>query len=201
MVFSLFKSEPAVYDASIESEYELTVRDLAALMQMRSMEATEKINRDYGGVKGIAEKLKTNAVNGLSINIDDIKKRQYVFGRNEIPPKPPKYFLVLVFEALQDTTLVILLISAIVSIGLSFYHPPSEEVSETQVTTSQGRYFISSIKFNFTCFYLNFSKTKSRESRVDRRYCNISCGVCRCFCDGIQRLAQRTTIPWFARPH
>jgi Ca2+ transporting ATPase len=31
-----------------------------------------------------------------------------------------------VFDAVQDTTLIILLICAIVSLGLSFYHPPQE---------------------------------------------------------------------------
>jgi Ca2+ transporting ATPase len=33
----------------------------------------------------------------------------------------------LVWEALKDVTLVILLIGAAVSLGLSFYHPPNQE--------------------------------------------------------------------------
>ena len=43
---------------------------------------------------------------------------------NFIPPKKPKTFLQLVWEALQDVTLIILEIAAIVSLGLSFYQPP-----------------------------------------------------------------------------
>jgi hypothetical protein len=35
--------------------------------------------------------------------------------------------LQLVWEALKDVTLVILLIGAAVSLGLSFYHPPNQE--------------------------------------------------------------------------
>ncbi len=50
-----------------------------------------------------------------------------MFGANEIPPHPPKSFLTLVWEALQDVTLIILLVSAIVSLALSFYSPPDEE--------------------------------------------------------------------------
>ncbi len=43
---------------------------------------------------------------------------------NFIPPKKPKTFLQLVWEALQDVTLIILEIAAIISLGLSFYQPP-----------------------------------------------------------------------------
>lgn len=41
-----------------------------------------------------------------------------------IPPKKPKTFLELVWEALQDVTLIILEIAAIISLVLSFYRPP-----------------------------------------------------------------------------
>ena len=34
--------------------------------------------------------------------------RRDVFGSNTIPPKPPKTFMQLVWEALQDVTLIIL---------------------------------------------------------------------------------------------
>ena len=36
-------------------------------------------------------------------------------------------WLQLVWEALQDVTLIILIVAAIISLGLSFYHPPEEE--------------------------------------------------------------------------
>ena len=52
----------------------------------------------------------------------DLSIRQVAFGRNEIPPKAPKTFLRLMFEALQDVTLVILIICAVISFGLSFIH-------------------------------------------------------------------------------
>lgn len=61
---------------------------------------------------------------GLSGNPVDLEKRHTAFGQNFIPPKKPKTFLQLVWEALQDVTLIILEIAAIISLGLSFYHPP-----------------------------------------------------------------------------
>lgn len=60
-------------------------------------------------------------IKGLSGSKADIEHRRETFGSNIIPPKPPKTFLQLVFEALQDVTLIILVVAAVVSLGLSFY--------------------------------------------------------------------------------
>jgi len=62
----------------------------------------------------------------LSGNTADITERVDVFGSNVIPPKPPKTFLRLCWEAVQDTTLIILIVAAVISLGLSFYKPPAK---------------------------------------------------------------------------
>ena len=64
---------------------------------------------------------------GLSGSADDIRHRKEVFGANVIPPRPPKTFLQLVWEALQDITLIILIIAAVISFALSVYRPSSGE--------------------------------------------------------------------------
>lgn len=64
---------------------------------------------------------------GLSGSHVDLDHRRETFGSNSIPPKPSKTFLQLVWEALQDITLIILEVAAIVSLGLSFYQPPAEQ--------------------------------------------------------------------------
>lgn len=69
---------------------------------------------------------------GLSGSDADIQHRRDTFGSNMIPPKPPKTFLQLVWEALQDVTLIILEVAALVSLGLSFYQPADEEKEETR---------------------------------------------------------------------
>lgn len=66
-------------------------------------------------------------ISGLSDNPTDLEKRRQTFGQNFIPPKKAKTFLQLVWEALQDVTLIILEIAAIISLGLSFYQPPGHE--------------------------------------------------------------------------
>ena len=80
--------------------------------------------------------------------------RLAAFGRNEIPPKPPKTFLHLMFEALQDVTLVILIICAIISFCLSFYHPHEDNFeAELRPSTSLGRFCLYWIRTR-GCFFL-----------------------------------------------
>lgn len=102
-------------------EFGCTLKELRELMKYRGHEAYQKIQEDYGGVHELCKKLYTSPNEGLSGNPADSKQREEVFGSNVIPPKPPKTFLQLVWEALQDVTLIILIVAAIISLGLSFY--------------------------------------------------------------------------------
>ncbi|KAM4749588.1 plasma membrane calcium-transporting ATPase 1 isoform 2-T2 [Rhinophrynus dorsalis] len=105
-------------------DFGITLDELRALMELRSTDALQKIHECYGDVYGICSRLKTSPHEGLSGNPADLERRQEVFGKNLIPPKKPKTFLQLVWEALQDVTLIILEVAAIISLGLSFYRPP-----------------------------------------------------------------------------
>ncbi|XP_029791374.1 plasma membrane calcium-transporting ATPase 4 isoform X1 [Suricata suricatta] len=109
-----------------EREFGCTVMELRKLMELRSTDAVNQISAHYGGVMNLCSRLKTNPVEGLSGNPADLEKRKHVFGQNFIPPKKPKTFLELVWEALQDVTLIILEIAAIISLVLSFYRPPGD---------------------------------------------------------------------------
>ncbi|XP_068104447.1 plasma membrane calcium-transporting ATPase 3 isoform X3 [Hyperolius riggenbachi] len=104
-----------------------TLQELRSLMELRGSEAIQKIQDSYGDVHGLCRRLKTSPTEGLSENAADFEKRRQIYGVNFIPPKKPKTFLQLVWEALQDVTLIILEIAAIVSLGLSFYAPPGEQ--------------------------------------------------------------------------
>uniref|UniRef100_A0A6Q2Y7P8 Calcium-transporting ATPase n=1 Tax=Esox lucius TaxID=8010 RepID=A0A6Q2Y7P8_ESOLU len=113
--------------ANHDGDFGCSLKDLRALMELRGAEAISKIGESYGDVQGLCTRLKTSPVDGLSGQPADIDKRKQVFGKNLIPPKKPKTFLQLVWEALQDVTLIILEVAAIVSLGLSFYKPPDAE--------------------------------------------------------------------------
>ncbi|NP_001095189.1 plasma membrane calcium-transporting ATPase 1 [Oryctolagus cuniculus] len=111
-------------EANHDGDFGITLAAVRALMELRSTDALRKILESYGDVYGICTKLKTSPNEGLRGNPADLERREAVFGKNFIPPKKPKTFLQLVWEALQDVTLIILEIAAIVSLGLSFYQPP-----------------------------------------------------------------------------
>ncbi|KAJ4835750.1 Alpha carbonic anhydrase 4 [Turnera subulata] len=69
-----------------------------------------------GGVQGIAEKVSVSLNEG--VHRTEVPTRQKIYGCNRYTEKPPKTFLMFVWEALQDVTLIILMICAAVSIGV-----------------------------------------------------------------------------------
>ena len=104
----------------------VTLKQLRELMEHRGPEGVDKIT-ELGGIHEVCKKLKTTEKQGLTGGKDDLERRRDVFGSNTIPPKPAKTFLQLVWEALQDVTLIILEIAAVLSLALSFYKPPEDE--------------------------------------------------------------------------
>ncbi|XP_073678768.1 plasma membrane calcium-transporting ATPase 3b [Garra rufa] len=114
-------------EANHAGDFGVTLDELRSLMELRGAEALQKIQDSFGDVEGLCQRLKSSTTDGLSDNPADLEKRGQAFGQNFIPPKKPKTFLQLVWEALQDVTLIILEIAAIISLGLSFYQPPGHE--------------------------------------------------------------------------
>ncbi|XP_063052297.1 plasma membrane calcium-transporting ATPase 4 [Engraulis encrasicolus] len=114
-------------EANHDVDFGCSLKELRSLMELRGPEGLERIQETYGDVQGLCSRLKTSPVDGLTGNTEDINRRTEEFGKNFIPPKKPKTFLQLVWEALQDVTLIILEVAAIISLGLSFYRPPDTE--------------------------------------------------------------------------
>ncbi|XP_041984230.1 plasma membrane calcium-transporting ATPase 3 isoform X16 [Aricia agestis] len=121
------------------AQYGVTLRQLRELMESRGAEGLAKINA-LGGPQEICKKLYTSPTDGLSGSKADMQHRREVFGSNLIPPKPPKTFLTLVWEALQDVTLIILEVAAVVSLGLSFYKPSEDEEDIAHLDEEEGHY-------------------------------------------------------------
>lgn len=70
----------------------------------------------HGEVEGIAEKLSTSINDGISTSEDLVNGRKEIYGINKFTESPPRGFLVFVWEALQDMTLMILGVCALVSL-------------------------------------------------------------------------------------
>ncbi|XP_058855783.1 plasma membrane calcium-transporting ATPase 2-like isoform X2 [Acipenser ruthenus] len=128
MTNSVFYAKNQRNEANHAGEFGCTLEELRSLMELRGSEAVIKIREDYGDMDGLCRRLKTSPTEGLPNNAADLDKRKEVYGQNFIPPKKPKTFLQLIWEALQDVTLIILELAAIISLGLSFYQPPGEGI-------------------------------------------------------------------------
>ncbi|KAA0201049.1 hypothetical protein HAZT_HAZT006047, partial [Hyalella azteca] len=100
--------------------YELSLKQLRALMAGRGPTAAD-IVQEYGGSEEICRKLHSDAQRGLSGDSADIQHRRELFGSNIIPPKPTETYFKFVWKALQDATLILLLIFAFISLGLTVY--------------------------------------------------------------------------------
>ncbi|XP_073030933.1 calcium-transporting ATPase 1-like [Primulina eburnea] len=70
----------------------------------------------HSGVEGIAGKLSTSLTDGISISDESLDHRREVYGINKFTESPAKGFWLFVWEALQDTTLMILAVCALVSL-------------------------------------------------------------------------------------
>ncbi|CBI33695.3 unnamed protein product, partial [Vitis vinifera] len=70
----------------------------------------------HGGVDGIAEKLSTSTTYGLTADNKLLNHRQEIYGINKFTETQARGFLVFVWEALHDMTLIILAVCALVSL-------------------------------------------------------------------------------------
>lgn len=95
----------------------LSKYQLIELMSERRLDAVAMV-KEFGGVEGIAKHLETDLKAGISCSLEELEQRRDAFGANVIPPNPPKSFLALCVDAIQDKTLLILIGAAILSIGL-----------------------------------------------------------------------------------
>uniref|UniRef100_A0A8C6PDI8 Calcium-transporting ATPase n=1 Tax=Nothobranchius furzeri TaxID=105023 RepID=A0A8C6PDI8_NOTFU len=166
--------------ANHEPEFSCSLQELGSLMALRGEEAITRIHESFGDVSGLCVRLRTSPVDGLDGNPEDIAKRKEEFGQNVIPPKKPKTFLQLVWEALQDATLIILEVAAIISLGLSFYSPPVENTSvggvEEEGETETGWIESAAILLSVVCVVLvtafnDWSKEKQfrgLQSRIEQ---------------------------------
>ncbi|KAJ4792077.1 Calcium-transporting ATPase [Rhynchospora pubera] len=73
---------------------------------------------EYGGIKGLESMLKTDIEKGISGDESDLSNRRTTFGSNTYPRKKGRSFLVFLWEACQDLTLVILMVAAVISLVL-----------------------------------------------------------------------------------
>ena len=83
-----------------------------------------------GGVSGLAEKLQTDTslgLNGDQLSAGALKARVEAFGANEFEYPPPKTFFQLCATAMEDVTVQILCVAAVISLGIGAGMPKHRE--------------------------------------------------------------------------
>lgn len=83
------------------------------------------VKRALAAIKGpqrLAALLDSDTSSGISAK-DDLEFRAREFGRNWMPVPNPKTWIQLFIDSFDDTTLIILIVSAIVSLAVSVKKP------------------------------------------------------------------------------
>ncbi|XP_027343236.1 putative calcium-transporting ATPase 13, plasma membrane-type, partial [Abrus precatorius] len=86
---------------------------LIGIVREKNMESLTR----FGGVKEVVTLLQTDVKSGVRDNQVEIDHRKHVFGVNMFQKPPAKGFLSFVLEAFKDTTIIILLVCAVLSLG------------------------------------------------------------------------------------
>ncbi|XP_073145710.1 calcium-transporting ATPase 9, plasma membrane-type-like [Henckelia pumila] len=103
--------------------YAIGLEQLAALTRDHNLSAL----REYGGVQGLSNLLKTNLETGVSSDENDLSQRKISFGSNTYPVKKGRSYLRFLWEAWQDLTLIILIVAAVASLALGIKTEGLEE--------------------------------------------------------------------------
>ncbi|KAG5560225.1 hypothetical protein RHGRI_003497 [Rhododendron griersonianum] len=86
---------------------------LAGIVKQKNLDQLGK----YDGIEGLACSLETNLESGISGDLEDVSRRSEAFGSNTYRRPPAKSLLYLVWEALRDPTILILLACGALLLG------------------------------------------------------------------------------------
>ncbi|XP_055825290.1 calcium-transporting ATPase 9, plasma membrane-type [Solanum dulcamara] len=98
-------------------DYGISLEQLASVTRDHNLSALQQ----YGGAKGLSEKLKTDIDSGIVDDDVELSKRKNVFGANTYPMKKGRSYLRFLWEAWQDLTLIILIVAAVLSLALGIH--------------------------------------------------------------------------------
>lgn len=95
-----------------QAGFDIGPEELASIVRSHDIKRLES----HGGAEGLAIKLSVSFENGLSLS--EISTRQKIYGLNKFVEKPPRPFWMFVWDAMQDLTLIMLMVCAVISLGV-----------------------------------------------------------------------------------
>jgi len=96
-----------------EKPFDVDPKLLGRMVRDKTLESLTQ----FGGAKELASLLETDVKRGVSDSKDDLDHRKRVFGVNMFTKPPSKCFFSFVLESFKDTTIIILLACAVLSLG------------------------------------------------------------------------------------
>ncbi|TVU50798.1 hypothetical protein EJB05_02188 [Eragrostis curvula] len=109
------KKEYQLTEDIMNAGFSINPDELASITSKHDVKALKM----HGGVDGISKKIRSEFDRGVSAS--DLDKRQSIYGINRYAEKPARSFWSFVWDALQDMTLIILMVCAVLSavVGLA----------------------------------------------------------------------------------
>ncbi|KJE97340.1 plasma membrane calcium ATPase [Capsaspora owczarzaki ATCC 30864] len=121
------RTQNFVESVASSGPFSLSKEELVEIVSFdnRDKESQVQVLESYGAVEGIADKLRVNLDSGLNAH-DGFEDRTAHFGRNIVPPPKSETLLELIWDALHDRILQILIVGAIVTLAVGLaQHPTS----------------------------------------------------------------------------
>lgn len=106
------------YHDAVDDGRRLDITDRVDQTKLTEMVKNKNLNEfvTFGGIESIARLFKSSTENGISGDEEDLIKRRLMFGSNTYQKPPPKGLIHFVVEAFRDTTILILLACAALSL-------------------------------------------------------------------------------------
>ncbi|XP_010259161.2 PREDICTED: putative calcium-transporting ATPase 13, plasma membrane-type [Nelumbo nucifera] len=118
LVITILPSSPSFTTLDIkQTTPTFSAIDQTKLTQIVKNKNLDLLRHEYGGAQEVALALDTHTENGILGDDDDVRHRREAFGSNTYHKPPPKGFLHFVLEAFKDTTILILLVCATLSLA------------------------------------------------------------------------------------
>lgn len=104
----------------------LSVKDIASFNDDQELKANHEALKKVGGLKALESKLKTNFKTGLNSDTKNLEQRRAEYGANMFPEPPCQTWMDMFIESFEDTTLIVLIVAAVVSLIVGLYEDPSK---------------------------------------------------------------------------
>lgn len=133
---------------------------------------------------GVLDKLKTDAATGMTTAQAEEKLRKY--GQNKLDEAPPRTFLQRFGDQMKNVMIIILLVAALLSLGMSIYHYTQGE----QADWIEPIVIVAIILVNAVMGVLQESKAEKALEALK----NMAAPVCRVWRDGVLTVLPATQL-------